>query len=68
MAPESPTERKQVPLRGARLRLDGSPALLGSRCSDCGQHFYHSEATSSAVSHTCSVRCHCLAASFSCVG
>lgn len=40
MGPEASTERKQVPIRGARLRLGDSPALLGSRCPDCGEHFY----------------------------
>ena len=37
---EAPAERKQVPIKGARLRLGGSPALLGSRCPGCGEHFY----------------------------
>ncbi len=37
---EAPTERKQVPIKGARLRLGDSPALLGSRCPGCGEHFY----------------------------
>ena len=37
---EAATERKQVPLKGARLRLGDSPALLGSRCPQCGEHFY----------------------------
>ena len=37
---EAVTERKQVPLKGARLRLGDSPALLGSRCPQCGEHFY----------------------------
>ena len=40
MGPEASIERKQVPIRGARLRLGDSPALLGSRCPDCGEHFY----------------------------
>ena len=40
MGPEASTEGKQVPLKGARLRLGGSPALLGSRCPACGEHFY----------------------------
>ena len=38
--PEAPTERREVPLKGARLRLGESPALLGSRCQQCGEHFY----------------------------
>jgi len=37
---EAPAERKQVPIKGARLRLGDSPALLGSRCPGCGEHFY----------------------------
>jgi len=40
MGTETSAERKQVPLKGARLRLGDSPALLGSRCPDCGEHFY----------------------------
>ena len=37
---EAPAERTQVPIRGARLRLGESPALMGSRCPQCGEHFY----------------------------
>ena len=40
MGAEASTERKQVSIRGARLRLGESPALLGSRCPGCGEHFY----------------------------
>ncbi len=40
MGTESSTERKQVSIRGASLRLGESPALVGSRCSGCGEHFY----------------------------
>ena len=40
MTTEASTEKKQVPMRGARLRLGDSPALLGSRCPACGEHFY----------------------------
>ena len=40
MSMEASTERKQVPIRGARLRLGESPALVGSRCPNCGEHFY----------------------------
>lgn len=40
MAAETSTEKKQVPIKGARLRLGDSPALLGSRCPGCGEHFY----------------------------
>ena len=37
---EASTERKQVPIKGARLRLGESPALVGSRCPNCDDHFY----------------------------
>ena len=37
---EAPAERTQVPIKGARLRLGDSPALMGSRCPQCGEHFY----------------------------
>ena len=37
---EAPAERKQVPMKGTRLQLGDSPALLGSRCPGCGEHFY----------------------------
>ena len=37
---EAPAERKQVPMKGTRLQLGDSPALLGSRCPQCGEHFY----------------------------
>ena len=37
---EAPAERTQVPIKGARLRLGESPALMGSRCPRCGEHFY----------------------------
>jgi hypothetical protein len=37
---EAPAERKQVPIKGARLRLGDSPALMGCRCPQCGEHFY----------------------------
>ena len=37
---EAPAERTQVPIKGARLRLGESPALMGSRCPQCGEHFY----------------------------
>src|SRR3990170_1180503 len=37
---EAPAERKQVAMKGTRLRLGDSPALLGSRCPQCGEHFY----------------------------
>ncbi len=40
MNTEASTERKQVPIKGARLRLGESPALVGSRCPSCGEHFY----------------------------
>jgi uncharacterized OB-fold protein len=40
MSTEASTERKQVPIKGARLRLGESPALVGSRCPSCGEHFY----------------------------
>jgi uncharacterized OB-fold protein len=40
MGTEASTESKQVPIKGARLRLGDSPALLGSRCPRCGEHFY----------------------------
>lgn len=34
------TERKQVPIKGAHLRLGESPALVGSRCPNFDEHFY----------------------------
>ena len=37
---EAPAERTQGPIKGARLRLGESPALMGSRCPQCGEHFY----------------------------
>ena len=37
---EAPAERTQVPIKGARLRLGESPALMGSCCPQCGEHFY----------------------------
>ena len=37
---EAPAERKQVQMKGTRLQLGDSPALLGSRCPQCGEHFY----------------------------
>jgi len=37
---EAPAERTQVPIKGARLRLGESPALMGSRCPQCREHFY----------------------------
>lgn len=40
MNTEASTERKQIPIKGARLRLGESPALVGSRCPSCGEHFY----------------------------
>lgn len=40
MGTEASTESKQVPIKGARLRLGESPALEGSRCPGCGEHFY----------------------------
>jgi hypothetical protein len=40
MSTEASTEKKQVAIKGARLRLGDSPALLGSRCPECGEHFY----------------------------
>ena len=40
MGTEASTERKQVSIRGAHLRLGESPALIGSRCPGCGEHFY----------------------------
>ena len=40
MNTKASTERKQIPLKGARLRLGESPALVGSRCPSCGEHFY----------------------------
>lgn len=31
---------RRVPLAGAHLRLEDPPALEGSRCPRCGEHFY----------------------------
>ena len=34
------TEKQQVVMRGAHLRLSPEPALEGSRCPQCGDTFY----------------------------
>jgi uncharacterized OB-fold protein len=43
-AQEAPTEKKMVPLREGIFRLpsspDEEPALIGSRCQSCGDHFF----------------------------
>jgi uncharacterized OB-fold protein len=43
-AQEAQTERRQVPLREGIFRLpsgpDEEPALIGSRCQKCGEHFF----------------------------
>lgn len=43
-AQEAPAEKRMVPLREGIFRLppgpDGEPALIGSRCQNCGDHFF----------------------------
>jgi len=43
-AQEAQTDRRQVPLREGIFRLpsgpDEEPALIGSRCQNCGDHFF----------------------------
>ncbi len=43
-AQEAPTEKRMVPLREGVFRLpsgpDEEPPLIGSRCQNCGDHFF----------------------------
>ena len=43
-AQEAPAEKRMVPLREGIFRLpsrpDEEPALIGSRCQECGDHFF----------------------------
>ena len=43
-AQEGPTDRQQIPLREGIFRLpsgpDEEPALMGSRCQNCGTYFF----------------------------